>query len=61
MIGGTLERGLIGGWFPLGRGHAVGTQCQLTGEVVRAEAGRDAEVHRGGVRLEEVMVGQSGG
>jgi hypothetical protein len=41
MIGGTLERGLIGGWFPLGRGHAVGTQCQLTGEVVRAEAGRE--------------------
>jgi hypothetical protein len=33
----------------------------LAGEVVGAGAGRDTEVHQGGVKLEEVMVGQSGG
>jgi hypothetical protein len=29
--------------------------------VVRAGAGRDTEVHRGGVKLKEVTVAQSGG
>jgi hypothetical protein len=53
--------GLTGGQYPWGRGRAVGTRCQLAGEVVGAGAGRDTEVHKGGVKLEEVMVGQSGG
>jgi hypothetical protein len=33
----------------------------LVREVVRAGAGRDTEVHRGRVKLEEVTVGHSGG
>jgi hypothetical protein len=53
--------GLTRGRFPQGHGRAAGTQCRLAGEVVRAGAGRDTEVHRGGVKLEEVTVAQSGG
>jgi hypothetical protein len=48
-------------WRHIGEGGGlIGGQFQLAGDVVGAGARRDAEVHWGGVKLEEVTVGQSG-
>jgi hypothetical protein len=47
-------------WRHIRGGGLIGGQFRLAGDVVGVGARRVAEVHRGGVKLEEVTVGQSG-